>query len=235
MELRAENISRRYFRKRGEANFFEAVKPVSLTLRGGKMTVLKGRSGSGKTTLLHMLAGLLNPSEGKVFLDDTDLYALEDAELSRLRNEKIGVMPQGRSAVDTLTVYENILLPGMLYGGTPRTEAAECWMDALDITGLKDAMPAELSGGELRRMAIARTLTADPDVILADEPTGDLDNENTVIVLDALRQAAKAGKAVLVVSHEDDVEAYADEIIRMDAGSFTGNESKMQPFPSGCE
>ena len=82
MELRAENISRRYFRKRGEANFFEAVKPVSLTLRGGKMTVLKGRSGSGKTTLLHMLAGLLNPSEGKVFLDDTDLYALEDAELS---------------------------------------------------------------------------------------------------------------------------------------------------------
>ena len=228
MELRAENISRRYFRKRGEANFFEAVKPVSLTLRGGKMTVLKGRSGSGKTTLLHMLAGLLNPSEGKVFLDDTDLYALEDAELSRVRNEKIGVVPQGRSAVDTLTVYENILLPGLLYGGKPRTEAAEGWMEALDISSLRDVMPAELSGGELRRMAIARTLTADPDVILADEPTGDLDNENTVIVLDALRQAAKAGKAVLVVSHEDDVEAYADEVIRMDAGSFIADGSKMQ-------
>ena len=228
MELRAENISRRYFRKRGEANFFEAVKPVSLTLRGGKMTVLKGRSGSGKTTLLHMLAGLLNPSEGKVFLDDTDLYALEDAELSRVRNEKIGVVPQGRSAVDTLTVYENILLPGLLYGGKLRTEAAESWMEALDISSLRDVMPAELSGGELRRMAIARTLTADPDVILADEPTGDLDNENTVIVLDALRQAAKAGKAVLVVSHEDDVEAYADEVIRMDAGSFIADGSKTQ-------
>jgi len=228
MELRAENISRRYFRKRGEANFFEAVKPVSLTLRGGKMTVLKGRSGSGKTTLLHMLAGLLNPSEGKVFLDDTDLYALEDAELSRVRNEKIGVIPQGRSAVDTLTVYENILLPGLLYGDKPRTEAAEGWMEALDISSLRDVMPAELSGGELRRMAIARTLTADPDVILADEPTGDLDNENTVIVLDALCQAAKAGKAVLVVSHEDDVEAYADEVIRMDAGSFIADGSKTQ-------
>ena len=228
MELRAENISRRYFRKRGEANFFEAVRPVSLTLRGGEMTVLKGRSGSGKTTLLHMLAGLLNPSEGKVFLDDTDLYALEDAELSRVRNEKIGVVPQGRSAVDTLTVYENILLPGMLYGGTPRTTEAESWMEALDISSLRDVMPAELSGGELRRMAIARTLTADPNVILADEPTGDLDNENTVIVLDALRQAAKAGKAVLVVSHEDDVEAYADEVIRMDAGSFIADGSKTQ-------
>ena len=204
MELRAENISRRYFRKRGEANFFEAVRPVSLILRGGEMTVLKGRSGSGKTTLLHMLAGLLNPSEGKVYLGETDLYALEDKELSRLRNKKIGVIPQGRSAVDTLTVYENILLPG------------------------RDAMPAELSGGELRRMAIARTLTTDPDVILADEPTGDLDNENTEIVLNALKQAAKAGKAVLVVSHEDDVEDYADHVIRMDAGCFIGDDSKMQ-------
>lgn len=234
MELKAENISRRYFRKRGEANFFEAVKPVSLTLRNGEMTVLKGRSGSGKTTLLHMLAGLLNPSEGRVLLGETDLYALDDKQLSRLRNEKIGVIPQGRSAVDTLTVYENILLPGVLYGGTPRVEAAECWMEALGIADLRDTMPAELSGGELRRMAIARTLTADPDVILADEPTGDLDNENTEIVLDALRQAAKAGKAVLVVSHEDDAEAYADHVIRMDAGSFMANESKMQQESSAC-
>ena len=228
MELRAENISRRYFRKRGEANFFEAVRPVSLILRGGEMTVLKGRSGSGKTTLLHMLAGLLNPSEGKVYLGETDLYTLEDKELSRLRNKKIGVIPQGRSAVDTLTVYENILLPGMLYTGTPRTKTAECWMEALGIAELRDAMPAELSGGELRRMAIARTLTTDPDVILADEPTGDLDNENTEIVLNALKQAAKAGKAVLVVSHEDDVEDYADHVIRMDAGCFIGDDSKMQ-------
>ena len=228
MELRAENISRRYFRKRGEANFFEAVRPVSLILRGGEMTVLKGRSGSGKTTLLHMLAGLLNPSEGKVYLGETDLYTLEDKELSRLRNKKIGVIPQGRSAVDTLTVYENILLPGMLYTGTPRKKTAECWMEALGIAELRDAMPAELSGGELRRMAIARTLTTDPDVILADEPTGDLDNENTEIVLNALKQAAKAGKAVLVVSHEDDVEDYADHVIRMDAGCFIGDDSKMQ-------
>ncbi len=220
MELRADLISRRYFRKRGEANFFEAVRPVSLTLRSGEMTVLKGRSGSGKTTLLHMLAGLLTPSEGKVWLDDTDLYALDDRKLSELRNKRIGVIPQGRSAVDTLTVYENILLPGILYGGTPRTEDAESWMEALDILDLRDSMPGELSGGELRRMAIARVMTSDQDVILADEPTGDLDNENTEIVLTALRQSAKAGKAVLVVSHEDDAEAYADHVLHMDGGSI---------------
>ena len=220
MQLRAENISRRYFRKHGEANFFEAVRSVSLTLESGKLTVLNGKSGSGKTTLLNMIGGLLNPSEGKVFLDETDLYALEDKDLSRLRSKRIGVIPQGRSAVDTLSVYENILLPGMLYGGTLRTEEAENWMTVLGISDLRNAMPAELSGGELRRMAIARTLTANPEVILADEPTGDLDNENTRTVLTAFQQAAKAGKAVLVVSHETDAEAYADQINHMNHGTI---------------
>lgn len=220
MQLRAENISRRYFRKHGEANFFEAVRSVSLTLESGKLTVLNGKSGSGKTTLLNMIGGLLNPSEGKVFLDETDLYALEDKDLSRLRSKRIGVIPQGRSAVDTLSVYENILLPGMLYGGTLRTEEAENWMTVLGISDLRNAMPAELSGGELRRMAIARTLTASPEVILADEPTGDLDNENTRVVLTAFQQAAKAGKAVLVVSHETDAEVYADQILHMSHGTI---------------
>ncbi len=220
MQLRAENISRRYFRKTGEANYFEAVRPVSLILDGGKLTVLNGKSGSGKTTLLNMLAGLLIPTEGRVFLDNTDLYAMEDRELSRFRSEKIGVVPQGRSAVDTLTVFENIILPGILYGGKPQTEDAENWMEALGISNLRDAMPAELSGGELRRMAIARTLTASPEVILADEPTGDLDNDNTAVVLTAFRQAARAGKTVLVVSHETDAEVYADQVLHMENGAI---------------
>ena len=224
MQLRAENISRRYFRKHGEANFFEAVRPVSLTLESGQLTVLNGKSGSGKTTLLNMLAGLLNPSEGRVYLNETDLYALEDRELSRLRSEKIGVIPQGRSAVDTLTVYENILLPGILYGETPRTDEAEKWMEMLGISDLRNAMPAELSGGELRRMAIARTLTANPEVILADEPTGDLDSDNTAAVLTAFRQATKAGKTVLVVSHETDAEAYAVRIYHMSQGTIKEQE-----------
>lgn len=223
MELRAANISMRYFRKRGEANFFEAVCPVSLTLKSGEMTVLKGKSGSGKTTLTHILAGLLNPSEGKVFLDSTDLYALDDADLSRLRNEKIGVIPQGRSAVDTLTVYENILLPGMLYGkGDDRTAKAEEWMEKLGIAELRDAMPAELSGGELRRLAIARVLAGDPEVILADEPTGDLDDENTRIVLDTLHSFAhEKNRLVFIVTHESDVLPYADRVLTMQNGRLT--------------
>ncbi|MBQ3304444.1 MAG: ATP-binding cassette domain-containing protein, partial [Clostridia bacterium] len=155
MTLKAENLSKRYMRKTGQANYFYAVRGASLELRPGEVTVLMGRSGSGKTTLLHMLSGLLTPTEGRVMLGDTDLYALGDAALSKLRNDKIAVVPQGRSAIDSLTVLENVLLPGMMYTSGDENEARR-WLEALDIAHLADARPAELSGGELRRMAIAR-------------------------------------------------------------------------------
>lgn len=222
MTLRAENLSRRYFRKTGQANHFFAVRDVSLAIKQGEVAVLMGRSGSGKTTLLHMLSGLLTPTEGKVWLDDTDLYALNDGALSKLRNAHFGVIPQGRSAIDTLTVLENLLLPAQLSGGRGDAEAAKRWMDRLDIAHLADARPAELSGGELRRIAIARALAQDPAVILADEPTGDLDDENTRNVLAVLRDAAKVdGRAVLIVSHDDEAVRYADAVYRMDGGRLS--------------
>ena len=220
MTLHAEGISKRYFRKTGSANNFYAVKPVSLTLMPGTVTVLCGRSGSGKTTLLHMLSGLLSPTEGKVLLDETELYALPDRDLSCLRNRTLGVVPQGRSVLDTLSVSENILLPGALYGEPRSREIAEEWMDALKIGHLSDVRAAELSGGELRRAAIARAMCADPDVILADEPTGDLDDENTELVFGIFRQAAEKGKAVFLVSHESDALRIADAAYRMDGGEL---------------
>ena len=219
--LRAENLSMRYFRKTGQANHFYAVRGVSLALCPGEVALLTGRSGSGKTTLLHMLAGLLTPTEGKVWLDETDIYALPDAELSRLRNAKFGVIPQGRSAVDTLTVLENVLLPERLRGEKGDEQRALRWLDALGIANLRDARPAELSGGELRRMAIARALAGEPDVILADEPTGDLDDENTAAVLSLLRGCAvEAGKAVLLVTHDSEALPYGSRVYRMESGSL---------------
>ena len=221
MHMKAENISKRYFRKTGGANYFLAVKPLELALRGGETAVLMGRSGSGKTTLLNMLCGLLLPSEGKVWIDDTSLYSLDDKALSRLRSERIGVVPQGRSAIDTLTVLENILLPAKLYGRTLPVENARQWTERLDIDHLRDARPAELSGGELRRMAIVRALAQSPDFLFADEPTGDLDDENTRLVLSALRDYAhEQNKAVFIVTHESDAMAYADRSFRMDGGQL---------------
>ena len=244
--LRAENLSKRYFRKTGGANHFFAVKDASLALNPGEVTLLSGRSGSGKTTLLNMLAGLLTPDEGKVWLEGIDLYNMDDASLSRLSGQCIGVIPQGRSAIETLTVLENLLLPRQIcgekghfacdkmippeagwfrpnqrFGLCHRDDArtAEQWLDAMGIAHLMNARPAELSGGELRRMAIARALASGAPVILADEPTGDLDDENTAHVLDLLRDAArKDGRAVLLVSHDGEAARIADHLYRMDGG-----------------
>ena len=221
MILKAENISKRYFRKTGGANYFYAVKPLSLEIEGGEVAVLTGRSGSGKTTLLNMLSGLLVPDGGKVSIGGTDLYSLDDQALSRFRNERIGVVPQCRSAIDTLTVLENILLPANLYGRRIAPEAPLQWMEKLGIGGLGDARPAELSGGELRRMAIVRSLVQNPDILFADEPTGDLDDENTRLVLSAFRgYAREMKKAVFIVTHENDALQYADSIYRMDGGQL---------------
>ena len=221
MVLKAEQICKQYFRKTGGANYFYAVKPVSITLEPGTITVLCGRSGSGKTTLLHMLAGLLKPTEGKIWLDDTELYSLSDRELSKLRNRFIGIVPQSRSVLDTLTVMENILLPAAIYESSGPRDFAEEWIETLNIRHLKDVRAAELSGGELRRTAIARTLCMQPPVILADEPTGDLDDENTKLVFRCFRKAAEKNAAVLIVSHETDALKFADHAFRMDGGVVT--------------
>ena len=224
MILRAEGVGKQYFRKTGEANHFYAVNEIDLSLEMGKLTVIMGRSGSGKTTLLHMLAGLLTPTKGRVLLDEKDLYALTDGELSRVRNGCFGVVPQGRSAIDSLTVMENILLPRGMYGQDAMEQEAEKWLERLGVSSLRDAMPRQLSGGELRRMAIVRALCAAPPVILADEPTGDLDDDNTRIALSAFREAADRGAAVLLVTHEDQALQYADAAYRMNAGRLERNK-----------
>ena len=217
MVLKAEHVSRRFFRQRKGSNVFYAVKDVTL-LPAGTLTELTGRSGSGKSTLLNLLAGLLEPTEGKVFLDGEDLYALPDASRSRTRNEKLGVIPQGQSALHTLTVLENVLLPGLMYGNACSEERGMELLEQVGIAQLRNAYPGELSGGEQRRLAIARALALRPGVLLADEPTGDLDDENTQTVLSLLRRSADEGLAVLLVTHEREAARYVDRHYRMDGG-----------------
>lgn len=217
--LRAEGISKNYYRKRDGSNVFTAVQPIDFELPEGQVTEITGRSGSGKSTLLNLLAGLLAPSTGKVWLDDADLYALPDGALSRLRNRRIGVIPQGQSGLHSLTVLENVLLPARLYGRGPVPEArARQLLERMGIADLADVRPGDLSGGEMRRMAIARALILEPSVVLADEPTGDLDDGNTAAVLELLRDTARQGAAVLLVTHEAGAARYADAVYRMDGG-----------------
>ena len=223
MELHAEGIEKRYFRNGAGKNWFHAVCPTDCILRPGTLTVLMGRSGSGKTTLLQMFAGLLAPSAGQVLVDGQKLYAMNDGELSRFRNQHIAVIPQGYSAVGSLTVLENILLPGSLYKReAPGVDEAKVLLERFGIGHLAGIYPKELSGGELRRMAIIRAVMQKTEILLADEPTGDLDDENSVLALTMLKECARAGKAVLLVTHESTAQEFADVIWRMNAGKLGG-------------
>ena len=243
--LEARGACKRYFRAgRSSGRTFDAVAPLDLVLRSGELVACMGRSGSGKTTLLNMLAGLLAPTEGTVLLGGQDLYALDDVTLSRLRNEHIGVIPQGQTVLHSLTVIENVTLPDGLYRrqdaegmgrpsdvfgvgewrslGSMGAEDRAMWLlGRMGIDELADSYPSELSGGELRRIAIARSLVLMPRVVLADEPTSDLDDETTQTVLKMLREVADGGATVFVVTHESDVASYADRTVRMSVGTLT--------------
>ncbi len=220
MNLIAKGISKEYLRDKKSKKTFFAVGVTDFELAEGKFTEIVGRSGSGKSTFLNILAGVLTPSSGKLFIDDKDVYALDDRERSILRNSAVGVIPQGQTALKNLTVLENVLLPLTMYGEKDDDGYALELLKKVGIDDLKDCYPAELSGGEMRRLAIARALIRKPGILLADEPTGDLDDENTINVLELLKSLTLDGVSVLMVTHDKEAEGYADEIYRMNVGQL---------------
>ena len=225
MKLKAEKVSKWFLRAREGSNKFYALNENDFELNPGELTVLYGQSGSGKSTLLNILSGLLTPSSGKVMVGETDIHALDDTGVSKFRNEHFGIILQGQSAINTLTVLENVLLPYSLYpkNGKSQVEMEERAKELLKKTGieeLENVMPTELSGGELRRMAISRALINNPEFILADEPTSDLDDENTETVLEMFKTLANEGKSVLVITHDKGVFKFADRIFEMKSGNI---------------
>ena len=221
MELRAEKISQDFLRYSAKDGYFIAVQETDLRLAAGTLTVVTGRSGSGKSTLLHILGGLMKPVTGCVLVDDVDLYAMGEDARTRLRSRCIGIVPQRLMSLAALTVRENILLPALLAGKAEKfAPRADELMEHLGIRKLASVAPSELSGGELRRVTIARALVMQPRILLADEPTGDLDEENTQSVLRLLRETAHAGTAVLLVTHESEARNYADTCYTMTVGKL---------------
>lgn len=225
MIIEATGLTKEFARARGGKRLFTAVHPLDISLEERQLTVVSGHSGSGKSTLANMLAGILTPTAGHVRLDGTDLYSLRDEELSRLRNERIGLVPQGHTALRALTVLDNVLLPSILYSKdeAPAERAREL-LAAVGLDDLADAAPTELSGGELRRMAIARALLMDPAIVIADEPTAGLDSANATAVLTLLRDAADRAAAVLVVSHEAEAQRFADRSYVMEDGHLRASD-----------
>ena len=223
MVLEAKGIEKWYFRKKGGANRFWAVKKTDVSFLPGTLTVLTGRSGSGKTTLMHMLGGILRPDTGSVLADGQDLYAMHDRELSVFRNRHTGMMPQGADVLGDLTVMENLQLPGGIVPGTEKEERmrmSEELLERMEISTLAQVRAKELSGGERRRVCLVRALAGQPDLIIADEPTSDLDDTSTQLVLRELRRAADKGAAVIVVTHDLEALSYADRHLVMTAGEL---------------
>ncbi|MDR2495457.1 MAG: ABC transporter ATP-binding protein [Spirochaetaceae bacterium] len=201
---------------------FNAVDRANVSVAAGDFVSITGRSGSGKSTLLNMAAGLLKPTAGTVLFNGDDIARYNDRAVSLFRNEKTGCVPQGQSLLANFTVLENVCIPWFLRkrAGDPE-ERALTLLENVGIGRLAAAYPKELSGGEMRRAAIARALINNPPLLIADEPTGDLDGETTVKIMNLLNTLAGEGTAVLIVTHEADTLNYGTVAYSMNAGILT--------------
>jgi len=205
--IRIENLSKNY---RIGNSTVAAVDNVSLTVERGDFTAILGHSGSGKTTLLNLIGGLTRPDAGAVVINDANIWQISDNDLSRLRNEKMNFIFQFSSLIPTLTTLENVLLPAT-FGEKKDAGLKERALNLLDIVGMSDktaSFPAQLSGGQQRRVAIARAFVNEPEIIFADEPTGDLDEETEQEVVNLFKKInAERETTFLIVTHSSDLAA----------------------------
>ncbi len=202
-----------------------AIRGVRLEVAHGEFVAIMGPSGSGKSTLLHLLGCLDRPSEGWYRLDGMTVESLHDAELSRLRNKRIGFVFQGFNLIHQHNVLENVELP-LIYGGMERRSRSESSLEILHQVGLREKLyhkPTELSGGEAQRVAIARALVIQPLLLLADEPTGNLDSRTGEEIMRLFVELNRAGTTILMVTHNRDVAAHASRTIEMKDGGIIGD------------
>jgi ABC-type lipoprotein export system ATPase subunit len=194
---------------------------VSLTVEAGEVVAVLGRSGSGKSTLLHLLGALDRPDAGRIVLAGEELTGLRPRALARARLRHIGFVFQSFQLIEELSGEENVLLPARLPGASRGGERrGRRLIESLGLSELADRRPHELSGGEQQRLAIARALVNDPELVLADEPTGNLDQENGALVLDLLRSLSD--RAVVIVTHEPEAAAIADRVLHLEEGRLKG-------------
>lgn len=224
--LKVENLKRYYKTNDVEVR---ALDGVSFDVETGEFISIIGASGSGKSTLLHLLGGLDYPTSGKVLIDDTDIYALKDDERTIFRRRNIGFVFQAYNLLPMLNVYENIIIPFGLDGDKVDKKYVDSVIDILEISDQKYKMPNELSGGQQQRVAIARALVTKPSLILADEPTGNLDSKSSSQVVYLLKKINKElGNTILMITHDDAVAQAAEKTLRIEDGKLVGNNESQK-------
>ena len=200
-------------------NAVQALAGVNLQVETGEFVAIVGTSGSGKSTLLHMLGGLDRPTGGTVTVDGKDIFSLKDEELTIFRRRKIGFVFQNYNLVPVLNVYENIVLPIQLDGNAPDSAYIDSIIDTLGLSSKLQNLPNNLSGGQQQRVAIARALAAKPAIILADEPTGNLDSKTSQDVLGLLKiTSQKFSQTIVMITHNEEIAQLADRIVRIEDG-----------------
>jgi len=219
-QLAARAVEVRKVYGTGDASV-EALRGISLDLAAGEWTAIMGPSGSGKSTLLHVMAGLDTPTDGRVYIGDIDLTTLNDKQLTQLRRDRVGFVFQAYNLIPTLTAEENITLPMDIAG----RDVDRGWFDqVVDTVGLRDRLrhrPTELSGGQQQRVAGARALVSKPEIVFADEPTGNLDSKSGAELLDFLRSAVdEHGQTIVMVTHDAHAAAHADRVVFLADGNI---------------
>ena len=216
--LQASNLTKIYGSGENEVH---ALDGINFSVEKGEFVAIVGTSGSGKSTLLHMLGGLDRPTGGSVEVDGKEIFSLKDEELTIFRRRKIGFVFQNYNLVPVLNVYENIVLPVQLDGKTPDASYIDSIIETLGLERKLENLPNNLSGGQQQRVAIARALASKPAIILADEPTGNLDSKTSQDVLGLLKVTSqKYGQTIVMITHNEEIAQLADRIIRIEDGKI---------------
>lgn len=222
--LRCENVTKTYQLGQSEV---KALDGLNLAIEKGKFTVIVGASGSGKSTLLHMLGGVDRPTSGKIWIEDTDISTLSEKQLSVFRRRKVGLIYQFYNLIPTLDVKQNILLPLLLDGQKPEEESFRELSDTLGLSDRLSHLPSQLSGGQQQRAAIARALIFRPAILLADEPTGNLDRKNSEEIMDLIRLSSRNLKqTVLLVTHDERIALRAERIVTIEDGRIVSDRKQ---------
>ena len=220
--LRVENLTKVY--GKGE-NEVRALDGVSFSVNKGEFIAIIGPSGSGKSTLLHILGGVDRPTSGKVFMDGKDVYAQNEEQLAIFRRRQVGLIYQFYNLIPVLNVTENITLPVLMDGQKVNQERLNELMTTLKLAGRENHLPNQLSGGQQQRVSIGRALMNAPAVVLADEPTGNLDSKNSQEIVDLLKVSnEKYGQTLIIITHDENIALQADRIIAIEDGKITRDE-----------
>ena len=220
--LKVENLCKRYGEKDTEV---VALDNVSFTVERGEFVAIIGASGSGKSTLLHLIGGVDRPTSGRVFIDGTDIYELNADKLAIFRRRQVGLIYQFYNLIPILNVVENITLPCRLDGKEVKEERLEELLEILNLKNRKEHLPNQLSGGQQQRVSIGRAIVNYPAIVLADEPTGNLDSKASREIIDLLKMSnQKYNQTVIVITHDENIALEADRILTIDDGKIVKDE-----------